>query len=142
MSQALTDSILTLTKMTFPKSVRLNRQEEFRDALDNGRKVVCGDMILFCRPDVTQTRKQSPALGLIVSRKVGPSVIRNKVKRNLRESFRMLRPELADMAAFQNKNIVIIARSTLAKKSQAEVADSLQACLKRLKRQEELAKIC
>lgn len=125
-----------LTSFTFPKSVRLSQPLEFRSALDKGVKAVCGDMIIFCQEPAT-SGTHTPALGLIVSKKVGPSVTRNKVKRHLRESFRLLRPALTGVEAFKSKNIVIIARPALAARTQVEVAASLRYCLKRLERQQE-----
>lgn len=131
-----------LTNFNFPKSARIHRRLEFRDALDNGVKTVCGDMVIFCRDfsanatisSASKSPPPLPSLGLIVSRKVGGSVQRNQVKRHLRESFRQLRPLLAEVEAFQHKNIVIIARPNLAARTQAEVATSLRYCLKRYER--------
>ena len=58
-------------------------------------------MISIDRPSATV-----PRLGITVSRTVGNSVVRNRVKRRVRELFRVIRPRLAPNADF-----VVIAKS-------------------------------
>lgn len=48
---------------------------------------------------------EGPRLGLIVPRKVGGAVARNRVKRRLREWFRVVRPDLSS-----RMDIIVIAR--------------------------------
>jgi ribonuclease P protein component len=68
-------------------------------------------------------------LGLIVSKKVGNAVVRNKVKRQLREAFRLQRP---DLALTTHGDLVVIARPDAARATLAELERSLAACLRRL----------
>jgi ribonuclease P protein component len=56
-------------------------------------------------------------LGVTVSKRVGNSVIRNRVKRRIREWFRHAREELPD-----GSEIVVIARQTARNLSGSEVA--------------------
>jgi ribonuclease P protein component len=58
-------------------------------------------------------------LGLAVSRKVGGAVVRNRVKRRLREAFRRLRPELGGV------DLVVLASPEAARASAAELAEAL-----------------
>ncbi|MEM1023920.1 MAG: ribonuclease P protein component [Myxococcota bacterium] len=77
----------------FPKSARLLRSREFRRT-QRGRRAACSMLVIHVRPnDVAR-----PRLGLAVGRKVGPAVIRNRIKRKIREGFRLARwPEGADL---------------------------------------------
>jgi ribonuclease P protein component len=88
-------------------------------------------MVLFAQP----RGEGQVRLGLIVSRKVGESVVRNRVKRRLREAFRHLRPQLDSLATLKGMDVVVVARHTLAKANGPETALALENCLKRLSRQ-------
>jgi len=74
---------------------RLRRSVEFQQVIHRGRRVTGAAFVVVCaerrdRPDATaQTR-----LGITVSRKVGNAVVRNRVKRRIREWFRAGREPL------------------------------------------------
>ena len=71
-------------------------------------------------------------LGLVVSRKVGNSVIRNRVKRSLRESFRNFDPELR--RTVEHLDLVVIARADAALATAAEIDATFKYALGRLSR--------
>lgn len=75
----------------FPRSARVRARAEFDRVFACGRRV--SDRLLSLHWQATT----GPArLGLAVSRKVDPrAVVRNRLKRALREEFRRLRPALA-----------------------------------------------
>ncbi|MCX6104957.1 MAG: ribonuclease P protein component [Proteobacteria bacterium] len=122
----------------FPKSVRLHHQIDFRRTFDDGRKVVSESVVLYLRQ---RSEPEAAPLdcggrvGLVVSRKVGNAVVRNRVKRYLREAYRLLRPELAQFASLWSTDLIVVARASAAQASSAEMADALQLGLRRLKRQ-------
>lgn len=69
-------------------------------------------------------------LAIVVSRKVGNSVERNKIKRNMRELFRKNKDLFkmhADMIIIPNKGILDISRSDLQKEYLAAVASINQS---------------
>ncbi len=69
---------------TFPKSVRLRKRADFVDLLNSQNKfVVKGFLVVWKLNDLTD-----PRLGVTVSKKVGCSVVRNRIKRLIREVFR------------------------------------------------------
>ena len=68
----------------FPKQARLLRSAEFRRVYDNGRRRNLDFLLAF----VLQTGNAESRIGLTVSRAVGGSVQRNRVKRRLREVVR------------------------------------------------------
>jgi len=59
-------------------------------------------------------------LGITVSKKVGNSVTRNRVKRLIRESYRQLEADL-----IKGKDIVVVARKPIVGVSFAEVRDGM-----------------
>jgi ribonuclease P protein component len=65
-----------------------------------------------------------PRLGVTVSRKVGGAVVRNRVKRTLREWFRRTRSQLPD-----GTDWVVIARSAAAGVPSAELVEELDRTL-------------
>lgn len=78
---------MTNTGFSFRWHERLHRDREFRRVLTKGRRVVHPALFLFFCPrdDGRAVRR----LGLITSRAVGIAADRNRVKRLLREIFRL-----------------------------------------------------
>lgn len=75
---------------TFPRTHRLRHQRDFDAAYQAGVAKSVGPLRVFAKPnDLGHGR-----LGLNVSTRVGNAVVRNRVKRLLRESFRLLQHEL------------------------------------------------
>lgn len=72
------------------------------------------------------TSAKSLKAGFSVSKKVGGSVQRNRVKRQMRESFRLMLPEIKT-----GYNMVFAARSGLYGVSTEEIAHSMRSLLKK-----------
>jgi ribonuclease P protein component len=118
----------------FPKTVRLRTKHDFRRTMDGGRKTVCPRMVLIGRERADDELAAGLRLGLVVSRKVGNSVERNRVKRHLRESFRHLRAELEQAGTQPSLDLVVIARPGAADCDSREMSQALQACYRRFQR--------
>jgi ribonuclease P protein component len=84
------------------KRARLRLRREFLVVQDRGRKVHAGAYVVLA----IGNELGWPRLGVTVSTRVGNAVIRNRVKRWVREAFRSLAQELPPM------DIVVIARSS------------------------------
>jgi ribonuclease P protein component len=70
---------------TFPKSLRLLRRAEFRRVYDEGQRRSSSLCMAFVRPNgLPETR-----LGITTPSKLGNAVLRNRLKRRLREAFRL-----------------------------------------------------
>lgn len=75
---------------SFPKTSRLRKRVEFARVFDGARRVAAPPLALHMMP------APLPRLGIAVSRKVDPNAVgRNRIKRALRETFRMQRSQLA-----------------------------------------------
>ena len=72
-------------------SARLHLKRDFERILQTGAKYQGNGLVLWCKKN-NQTR---PArMAIVVSRKLGPAVVRNRVKRIIREVFRTDRTRL------------------------------------------------
>jgi ribonuclease P protein component len=74
----------------FPRSHRLQHALEFRRVYDAKSKEARGPLVIFAIPNDLP----HPRLGLSVGRPVGTAVKRNRIKRLLREAFRMMQHDL------------------------------------------------
>ncbi len=68
----------------FPRSSRICRKSDFQVVFDHGVRWSTRHL----RAVVHEAGREESRLGLAVSRKVGNAVVRNKLKRRLREIFR------------------------------------------------------
>jgi ribonuclease P protein component len=75
----------------FPKSARLLKPAEFDRVFARRCTASDANIVLHAALGITA----EPRLGLVVSRKCGNAVTRNRWKRGLREAFRLVRGELA-----------------------------------------------
>jgi len=77
-------------RLTFTARHRLTQALEFRAAYDNKVSRARAPLVIFGRLNGTPL----PRLGLSVPRRVGNAVTRNRVKRRLREAFRLHQSKL------------------------------------------------
>jgi ribonuclease P protein component len=104
----------------FPKTARLRKRAEFLKLSRAGSKVQTANFVVISRSnDKNETR-----LGITVSGKVGNSVVRNRIKRQIREVFRRRRVVFPPATDF-----VIIARKSAASLAGSCVADELETAL-------------
>ncbi|HEY7019384.1 MAG TPA: ribonuclease P protein component [Gaiellaceae bacterium] len=89
---------------------RLSRSRDFDAVYRHGRSVSTRYLVLywFAREDGAPAA-DGPRLGLAVPKAVGTAVVRNKMKRRLRESFRARVEELP-----QDQDYVLVVRPGLA----------------------------
>jgi ribonuclease P protein component len=90
------------------KRARLSRASEFQRIYRQGSSTASRFLVLhyFQRP--TGMADTGPRLGLSVSKKVGAAVVRNRIKRLLREAFDTCEPSVA-----HGYDYVLIARPSL-----------------------------
>lgn len=83
---------------------KLHNQKDFQQILKSGRKLVHPALLIYARPAVTG--KPMSRMGLITGRKVGIAADRNRVKRRLREIFRLNKNSIRP-----NSDIIFVPRS-------------------------------
>ena len=69
----------------FTKQERLRKKKEFEKVFQEGKVLKNGKLVLYVMPNSLGVSR----LGLVVSKKVGNAVRRNRVKRLLREAYRL-----------------------------------------------------
>lgn len=106
----------------FPRDARLRRKAEFNLTFRQGRRVPGRHFIFYWVERDTPGAK----LGLAVSRKVGNAVVRNRVKRYLREFYRTHRPAL-----LKDVYLVVVARPSAAHLDYAGCAGEFGKVLQR-----------
>ncbi|WKZ57619.1 MAG: ribonuclease P protein component [Bdellovibrionota bacterium] len=95
-----------MSDQCLPKASRLLRHAEFSNVHDHGKKWATRLLVVYVAPSTLQTSR----LGLTVSRKVDKrAVVRNRIKRRIREVFRMHRAMFLG-----NFDIVVVARQNAA----------------------------
>ena len=97
---------------------KVKKTREFKNITGSGKKYSTPAFLLFHLPSPLSS------LGLIVSKKVGSAVKRNKVKRILREVFSQINPDQGDF--------VFIARAEIKNYSYLEILGFLQKLFKKM----------
>ena len=87
--------------MRFGKAARLLRRREFLAVQQKGRRLYANGLLVLAR----DAGRDRPRLGITVSTKIGSAVVRNRVKRWVREAFRSVAADLPPV------DLVVIARS-------------------------------
>jgi len=109
----------------FEKNLRLRKRGAFLDLDRRGRKLVGPHFIAIVAPG----EQPHSRLGLTVSRKVGGAVVRNRIKRHLREIFRIHADCLAG-----SWDINLIARYSAARLDHPQTVQSLRRMFGSFKR--------
>jgi ribonuclease P protein component len=72
-------------RQRFPRAARVRKRSDYLAIQNRGRRVAGPNFLLFGQPGAGR-------LGITVSRKVGGAVLRNRLKRWIRECWRLRRP--------------------------------------------------
>ena len=81
--------------------VTLKKNSDFRRLYAKGKSAVTPCLVLYARPN----RRAENRVGYTVSTKLGHAVVRNRVRRRLREIYRLNSPRLR-----QGFDLVVVAR--------------------------------
>jgi ribonuclease P protein component len=90
----------TPTSVGFPKTARILKSADFRRAYNQGTRFTGRFFAAFClrverSAPLGRIPSDGPRLGFTVPRAFGKAVLRNRVKRRLREALRVRLPEVA-----------------------------------------------
>jgi ribonuclease P protein component len=105
-----------------PKEYRLTRSKDFARVRRFGRSAGSQLLVLYALPTHSPDRR----IGFSVSKRVGNAVIRNRVKRRLREA---VRSQLAMVPA--GYDLVFIARPAAAAASSTQIAETVGYLLRK-----------
>ncbi|MDA1191518.1 MAG: ribonuclease P protein component [Candidatus Poribacteria bacterium] len=107
----------------------LKNRWEFQRAYDQGRKAWNRAFVVYALPTPESVRPnpQHWRLGLTVTKKIGNSVVRNRIKRIVREALRLEADQMRN-----DLDIVVIARNPAADLSMWEAQTMLMKTLDRL----------
>ena len=117
-------------RLTLPSGSRVRRHNEVRRVFDRGRSGASGPVVayVFRRADELPSR-----YGLVVGKRWGNAVQRNRTRRLMRESFRLERPELP--VGF---DVLLLPRDPLHKLGladvQSHVKNAIHAATRRFRR--------
>ncbi|MGE4293031.1 MAG: ribonuclease P protein component [Desulfovibrio sp.] len=116
-----------MKRLSWPRERRLLKHAQFSACYDHGTKIFSKHFVLFVLP--REDSGSGIRIGLTVGRKVGNAVARNRVKRVLREYFRLHQNQL-DCPA----DIVVVPKRTLdpAQLDLALASGDLSPALRRL----------
>jgi ribonuclease P protein component len=118
----------------FPRALRLRRRPEFLRAQRLGHKHHMRHFLVFVTEQVPEHVPLPTRLGVTVTRKVGSAVVRNRIKRLVREAFRRERHRLEP-----GYDMVWVAKRTAGDTSYLDVVSDLQVLARKLKRRSERA---
>lgn len=107
--------------MQFTDSLKENRM--FRRLYRKGKSAANACFVIYCRPNGTQRSR----VGLTVSRKLGGAVQRNRLRRRLREIYRLHEGEF-----LPGRDIVVVARIRAADASYAELETAYLSLARRM----------
>lgn len=103
----------------------LKKNHDFRNVYRRGKSVANRYLVLYKYPNKEAINR----LGISVSKKVGNSVVRSRITRLIRESYR-LKEETISRSGW---DFIVIARGAANGASYQEIADALEHLLKQQK---------
>lgn len=108
----------TLTRLTLPKQKRLTSNQQFKSVLDRGRRAGDGLLTLYA----ASNRCGHPRVGISVGKSSGNAVVRNRLKRLLREAFRRSQDRVP-----QDFDYVLMISPTLSRKLRGSASKKAKA---------------
>ncbi|KRG07995.1 ribonuclease P protein component [Lederbergia galactosidilytica] len=104
------------------KGFRIKKNEDFQAVFKKGNSVANRQFVVYI---LKKEEQGNFRIGLSVSKKVGNAVVRNQIKRYIRQSFLELDPQIKS-----GNDYVIIARKPVAEMDFHQIKKSLQHVLR------------
>ena len=109
--------------LTLPRGARITRGNDVRRSFDLGRSSASGPVVVYA---YDRADGRPPRLALVVGRRWGDAVTRNRIRRLLRESFRTCRPDLP--VGF---DLVLLPRGDFGTAKMPQIRDALCSAARR-----------
>lgn len=103
------------------KKNRIKKNDEFQAVFQKGQSNANRQFVVY---KLDKEKQPHFRIGLSVSKKIGNAVVRNRIKRMIRQSIIELKDEIDS-----GKDFVIIARKPCAEMTYEELKEKLNSCL-------------
>ena len=114
--------ITMVKRFTLPKCGRLCQNKSFQAVYRSGKSYANKFLVLYVLPNRSAQRR----IGFAAGKRLGPAVVRNRLKRLLREAYRLHQSEIIN-----GVDLVLVARQPLVKAGLAPVTKAfLELCSK------------
>lgn len=107
--------------MKYTKSLKLNK--DFRRLYYRGKSCVCRNVVVYCM----KNRTKSNRIGITCGKNIGKAVVRNRLKRLVRESYRLMETDVK-----KGFDFVVVIRSRAVGKEFSEISRDLAYAMKKL----------
>lgn len=107
--------------MKYTKSLKLNK--DFRKLYYRGKSCVCRNVVVYCMKSSTDSNR----IGITCGKSVGKAVVRNRLKRLVRESYRLMEPDLQ-----KGFDFVFVIRSRAVGKAFSDINRDMVYAMKKL----------
>lgn len=104
-------------------SVTVKENYEFRRIYHKGKSAVSPYLVVYCQ----KNRSGENRLGVTVSKKLGHAVVRNRVRRRIREIYRLNREQMK-----QGWDVIVVGRGRSVDGSYEKMNEAYLACLRQL----------
>ena len=104
------------------KTLPINRNSLFRHLYAKGKTASSFDIVIYTLPNRTGGNR----LGITVSTKIGHAVIRNRVRRRIKEAYRTVEDNISS-----GVNMVVVARSASVNRTMPQIRSSLKELLQK-----------
>lgn len=111
--------------MYFNETERLRKDSDFRRVYKHGKSFANRYLVMY----IMRNNLEYNRVGISVSKKVGKAIVRNKVKRRIRESFRLD----VDQKIKSGYDIVFIARVAISDMQYNEINKSMKHLVNKFK---------
>jgi ribonuclease P protein component len=114
----------------FPKSERVRKSDEYTRVLHDGRRHRGKLMSAFWRAESDPPSEAVNRVGVAVGKRLGNAVLRNRLKRRMREAYRRNKRELP----CRGLAIVFVASAAMTGRDTREIAEDLTQLLREIAR--------
>lgn len=98
------------------KNERIRKTSEFKRIFSEGKRYQTENFLIILHPNQYERRR----LGIVVSKKIGKAVVRNRIKRLLREFFRLNKPKFPE-----SSDLLFVVKKRLEKPNYTSVYNEL-----------------